>query len=61
MTSDAVILDGYIDEPACLGVPPYIAPHVRSVAGVLLSRGYRVSYHTIDQLEAGSRPAPVTR
>jgi radical SAM superfamily enzyme with C-terminal helix-hairpin-helix motif len=50
MTSDAVILDGYVDEPACLGVPPYIAPQVRSVAGVLLGRGYRVTYHTIDQL-----------
>ena len=50
MTSDAVILDGYVDEPTCLGVPPYIAPQVRSVAGVLLGRGYRVSYYTIDQL-----------
>ena len=50
MTSDAVILDGYIDEPACLGVPPYIAPQVRSVAGVLLARGFQVTYHTIDQL-----------
>jgi radical SAM superfamily enzyme with C-terminal helix-hairpin-helix motif len=50
MTSDAVILDGYVDEPACLGVPPYIAPQVRSIAGVLLIRGYRVTYHTIDQL-----------
>jgi radical SAM superfamily enzyme with C-terminal helix-hairpin-helix motif len=50
MISDAVILDGYIDEPACLGVPPYIAPQVRAVAGVLLSRGHRVTYHTIDQL-----------
>ena len=39
MTSDAVILDGYVDEPACLGVPPYIAPQVRALAGVLLSRG----------------------
>ncbi|HUK93182.1 MAG TPA: radical SAM protein [Methanomicrobiales archaeon] len=50
MTSDAVIIDGYIDEPACLGVPPYISPQVRSVAGVLLGRGFRVAYHTIDQL-----------
>ena len=50
MTSDAVILDGYIDEPACLGVPPYIGPQVRSVAGVLLARGFQVTYHTIDQL-----------
>ena len=50
MTSDAVIIDGYIDEPACLGVPPYISPQVRSVAGVLLGRGFPVTYHTIDQL-----------
>ncbi|HMA05922.1 MAG TPA: radical SAM protein [Methanomicrobiales archaeon] len=50
MTSDAVILDGYIDEPACLGVPPYIAPQPRSLAGVLREHGYRVRYHTIDQL-----------
>jgi radical SAM superfamily enzyme with C-terminal helix-hairpin-helix motif len=50
MTSDAVVLDGYVDEPACLGVPPYIAPQVRSLAGVLAGRGYRVAYHTIDQL-----------
>jgi len=50
MTSDAVVLDGYVDEPACLGVPPYIAPQPRSLAGVLREHGYRVAYHTIDQL-----------
>jgi radical SAM superfamily enzyme with C-terminal helix-hairpin-helix motif len=50
MTSEAVILDGYIDEPACLGVPPYIAPQVRALAGVLSLHGYRVTYHTIDQV-----------
>src|SRR5512136_171127 len=50
MTSEAVVLDGYVDEPACLGVPPYIAPQVRSVAGVLLGHGYRVTYRTIDQV-----------
>ena len=50
MTSDAVLLDGYVDEPACLGVPPYIAPQARSVAGVLSTHGFRVRYHTIDQL-----------
>jgi radical SAM superfamily enzyme with C-terminal helix-hairpin-helix motif len=50
MTSEAVVLDGYVDEPACLGVPPYIAPQVRSMAGVLLGRGYRVTYRTIDQV-----------
>jgi radical SAM superfamily enzyme with C-terminal helix-hairpin-helix motif len=50
MTSDAYILDGYVDEPACFGVPPYISPYVRSVAGVLTERGYGVRYCTIDQL-----------
>ena len=50
MTSDAVILDGYIDEPACLGVPPYLAPQVRSLAGVLSLHGYHVTYHPIDQV-----------
>jgi radical SAM superfamily enzyme with C-terminal helix-hairpin-helix motif len=52
MTSEpeAVIVDGYVDEPACLGVPPYISPYIRTVAGVLLSRGYRIRYFTIDQL-----------
>jgi radical SAM superfamily enzyme with C-terminal helix-hairpin-helix motif len=50
MTSDAVLLDGYVDEPACLGVPPFIAPQVRSLAGVLTLHGYRVAYRTIDQV-----------
>ncbi|HXW99031.1 MAG TPA: radical SAM protein [Methanomicrobiales archaeon] len=52
MSSEAVVLDGYVDEPACLGVPPYIAPQVRAMAGVLSSHGYRVAYHTIDQLRS---------
>jgi radical SAM superfamily enzyme with C-terminal helix-hairpin-helix motif len=46
----AIILDGYVDEPACLGVPPYLSPYIRTVAGVLLTRGYTVRYITIDQL-----------
>ncbi|HDQ07735.1 MAG TPA: radical SAM protein [Methanoculleus sp.] len=50
MTSDAWILDGYVDEPACFGVPPYISPYIRYCAGVLSSHGYRVRYATIDQL-----------
>jgi radical SAM superfamily enzyme with C-terminal helix-hairpin-helix motif len=50
MRSTAVILDGYVDEPACLGVPPYISPYIRTVAGALLSRNYMVGYLTIDQL-----------
>ncbi|MDN7026056.1 radical SAM protein [Methanoculleus sp. FWC-SCC1] len=52
MTSDAVIVDAYVDEPACLGVSPYISPYIRSVAGALTEHGYRPGYVTIDQLRA---------
>jgi len=52
MSQTAVILDGYVDEPACLGVPPYVSPYIRTVAGALLAHGYSVRYLTIDQLRA---------
>jgi radical SAM superfamily enzyme with C-terminal helix-hairpin-helix motif len=52
MTETAVILDGYVDEPACLGVPPYISPYIRTVAGVLMEHNYSVRYLTIDQLRS---------
>jgi radical SAM superfamily enzyme with C-terminal helix-hairpin-helix motif len=50
MKTTAFILDGYVDEPACLGVPPYISPYIRTVAGALIAHGYDVRYLTIDQL-----------
>ncbi len=50
MNADAVIIDGYVDEPACFGVPPYISPYIRTVAGVLIEHGYSPEYCTIDQL-----------
>jgi len=50
MSAEAFILDGYVDEPACLGVPPYISPYIRTVAGVLITHHYSVQYLTIDQL-----------
>lgn len=50
MISDAVIIDGYVDEPACLGVPPYISPYVRTVAGVFAEYSITTDYITIDQL-----------
>jgi radical SAM superfamily enzyme with C-terminal helix-hairpin-helix motif len=46
----AFIVDGYVDEPACLGVPPYISPYIRTVAGALIEHGYRLTYLTIDQI-----------
>lgn len=53
----AVIIDGYVDEPACLGVPPYIAPYPRYVAGALLECGFKeddIYYITIDSLRVAS-------
>lgn len=51
---EAWIIDGYVDEPACLGVSPYISPNIRAVAGVCMEAGYHVRYLTIDQLRADS-------
>jgi radical SAM superfamily enzyme with C-terminal helix-hairpin-helix motif len=50
MTFEAVILDGYVDEPTCLGVPPYISPYIRYLAGVLIEHEFHPSYLTIDQV-----------
>ena len=55
MSVTAFILDGYVDEPACLGVPPYISPYIRTVAGALMAHGYAVRYLTIDQLRTDPR------
>jgi radical SAM superfamily enzyme with C-terminal helix-hairpin-helix motif len=44
----ALILDGYVDEPACFGVPPYISPYVRYCAGVLAWHGFETDYITCD-------------
>lgn len=49
-SKNAFIIDGYVDEPACLGVPPYISPYVRYCAGVCAENGYAVKYATIDML-----------
>lgn len=50
MPADALIIDGYVDEPACLGVPPYLSPYIRTLAGVFLSHGMEPRYFTIDQV-----------
>ena len=46
------ILDGYVDEPSCLGVPPYISPYPRYIAGAVWSidKSAQIFYVTIDQL-----------
>jgi len=50
----ALVLDGYADEPACLGVPPFISPYARLAYGALASAGAEVSYRTIDLWRSGS-------
>lgn len=48
------ILDGYIDEPSSLGVPPFISPIARYIAGSVLDSGHDVDYYTIDQYRSSS-------
>ncbi len=48
-----VILDGYVDEPSNFGVPPYISPYPRYLAGAVTEAGHAWSYVTIDQVRAG--------
>ena len=50
-----VLVDGYVDEPSCFGVPPYISPHARYAAGAAMAEGAEVEYWTIDQLRAHPR------
>ncbi|MCC3144937.1 radical SAM protein [Halanaerobium sp. Z-7514] len=52
-TLNISIIDGYLDEPSCLGVPPYISPHLRYLWGALLEAGItpeRLNYISIDSL-----------
>ncbi len=52
-TLDVTIIDGYVDEPAHFGVPPYLSTYPRYTAGGLVDAGVpadRITYHTIDAL-----------
>mgnify|MGYP003320060304 CR=1 FL=1 len=44
-----LILDGYEDEPAAFGVPPYVGFHIRYLCGVLEQAKIDYEYITIDQ------------
>ena len=44
-----LVLDGYEDEPAAFGVPPYVGFHIRYVCGVLEHHKIDYTYLTIDQ------------
>ena len=50
-----VILDGYVDEPSVLGVPPYISPYIRELAGVCKELGVECEYKSIDMWREGER------
>ncbi|NMB24256.1 MAG: radical SAM protein [Firmicutes bacterium] len=53
MDQSIMLVDGYLDEPSCLGVPPYISPQIRYAYGALLDLGIdpsRITYVTIDEL-----------
>ncbi|MFB6300900.1 MAG: radical SAM protein [Halobacteriales archaeon] len=57
-TLDVVLVDGYVDEPAHFGVPPYISTYPRFTAGALVDAGVvrdRITYHTIDELRDDRR------
>lgn len=51
----ALLFDGYVDEPACFGVPPYISPYVRYVFGAFVEEGWNVDYVTCDQWRISPR------
>ena len=46
----AAIIDGYVDEPAVLGVPPYLSHYVRYAAAGYKILNYDVKYFTIDKI-----------
>lgn len=50
MSDKIVIIDGYIDEPAQFGVPPYISPTCRYAFGCYMFYGVTPEYYTIDQI-----------
>lgn len=53
MNKKYCILDCYVDEPACFGVPPFVSPYPRYVYGALIDAGIyddEIVYLTIDDL-----------
>lgn len=52
-----VVFDGYVDEPANFGVPPYLSPHARYLAGAAKAADptCEVRYLTIDEWRAGRK------
>ncbi len=50
-----LILDCYVDEPACFGVPPFVSPYPRYIFGALVDAGVdpgMIDYMTIDSVRS---------
>lgn len=48
-----VILDGYVDEPSNFGVPPFLSPYPRYLAGAIEDAGHTWEYVPIDRVRQG--------
>ena len=53
------LVDGYVDEPTCLGVPPYVSIYPRYIAGAVWTKSPKteILYHTIDQVRESFQKA----
>ncbi len=56
---DVVLLDGYVDEPSTLGVPPYISPQIRMITGCLEELKLTWKYITADQYRKKGLPGSI--
>ncbi len=53
---DILVVDGYIDEPSLLGVPPYLSPEVRKLVGVARESDLTWEYITADEYRRDGVP-----
>ncbi len=53
---DILVVDGYIDEPSLLGVPPYLSPEPRMLVGVAREAGLAWEYITADEYRKNGLP-----
>ena len=57
MARRILLFDGYVDEPANFGVPPYISPHARYIAGAAKAADptTELRYLTVDEWRRGAK------
>ena len=48
-----ILLDGYVDEPSNFGVPPFLSPYPRYLAGAISEAGHTWDYATIEEVRKG--------